>query len=165
MRLYVCFFTDNLKFLRKRRQKALPPGIAGAEAVRTGTGKLKFDVSVLTARQDYEKSFFPKENTLESSERRMVFPHHEESNDYPSENRILKSLSDLRDSDVKTFSRKSPQFFPEVYNRLISKLVLYNNILYYKNALLQNVFQESKDDNVHVLHFTSTSRNFQFPDY
>ncbi|XP_020280252.1 uncharacterized protein LOC109852987 [Pseudomyrmex gracilis] len=131
---------DNLKFLRERRQKALPPGIAGAEADRTGTGKLKFDVSVLTARQDYEKSFFPKENTLESSERQMVFPHHEESNDYPSENRIPKSLSDLRDSDAKTFSQKSPRFFPE----------------------------ESKDDNVHVLRFTSelsTSRNFRFPDY
>lgn len=105
--------TDNSEFLRERKRKAPPPGIAGAEADRTGTGKLKFDVLVLTARQDYGKSFFPRENTLENSGR-VVFPDHEESSDRPLKNRILKSLSDLRDANVNTFSQDSPLVFPQV---------------------------------------------------
>ncbi|XP_011876301.1 PREDICTED: uncharacterized protein LOC105566703 [Vollenhovia emeryi] len=101
---------DNSEFLRERRWKAPPPGIAGAEADRTGTGKLKFDI--LTARQDYGKSFFPRENTSENSGR-VVFPDHEEPSDRPLKNRILKSLSDLRDPDVNTFSQDSSLVFPQ----------------------------------------------------
>ncbi|EZA51757.1 hypothetical protein X777_09514 [Ooceraea biroi] len=100
----------NSRFVRGRRRKALPPGIAGAEADRTGTGELKFDIPVLITRQDYGRSFFPKENILESSGQ-VVFPDHEKANDHPSENRIPKTLSDLRDSDANIFSRDSPPFF------------------------------------------------------
>ncbi|XP_071643215.1 uncharacterized protein [Temnothorax longispinosus] len=131
---------DNSEFLRERKRKAPPPGIAGDEADRTGTGKLKFDIPVLTAHQDYGKSFFPRENTLENSGR-VVFPIHEESDDRPLKNRILKSLSDLRDSDVNTFSQDSALVFP----------------------------QESEDQGVRVLRFIpespdSTSHSaFRFP--
>ncbi|KAH0955482.1 hypothetical protein HN011_009753 [Eciton burchellii] len=100
----------NSGFVSGRRRKAPPPGIAGAEADRTGTGQLKFDIPVLIMRQDYGRSFlFPKENILESTER-VVFPSHEEANDHSSENRIPKSQPDLRDSDANT----SPPFFPGI---------------------------------------------------
>ncbi|XP_025075587.1 uncharacterized protein LOC105432973 isoform X2 [Pogonomyrmex barbatus] len=131
---------DNPEFLGERQWKAPPPGIAGAETDRTGTGKLKFDNPVLTTRQDYEKKFFPRENTLESSGR-VVFLDYEESSGRPLKNRISKSLSDLRDPDVTTFSRDSPLVFP----------------------------QESEDQGVRILHFTSESSNsiphnaFRFP--
>ncbi|KAL0120771.1 hypothetical protein PUN28_008453 [Cardiocondyla obscurior] len=85
----------NSEFLRERKRKALPPGIAGAEADRTGTGKLKFDISVLTSRQDYGKSFFPRESTLDLG--RVIFPDNEELSDRPLNNRVVKSLSNLRD--------------------------------------------------------------------
>lgn len=113
------FSTDNSEFLGERKRKAPPPGIAGAEADRTGTGKLRFDIPVLNARQDYGKSFFPRENTSENSGR-VVFPDHEESSDF-LKNRVPKSLSDLRDSDVNTFSQDSPLVFPQV------KLCLFRN--------------------------------------
>ncbi|KAL6265322.1 hypothetical protein P5V15_002115 [Pogonomyrmex californicus] len=131
---------DNPEFLGERQWKAPPPGIAGAEADRTGTGKLKFDNPILTTRQDYEKKFFPRENTLESSGR-VVFLDYEESSGRPLKNRISKSLSDLRDPDVTTFSRDSPLVFP----------------------------QESEDQGVRILHFTSEASNsiphnaFRFP--
>jgi len=107
------FSTDSSKFLGERKQKAPPPGIVGAETDRTGTGKLKFDIPALTACQDYERSFFPTENTLENSGR-VIFPDHEELNDRPLKNKIPKFLLDLRDSDVNTFSQNSPLVFPQV---------------------------------------------------
>lgn len=107
------FSTDNSEFLGESKRKAPPPGIAGAEADRTGTGKLKFDISVLTASQEYGKSFFPRENILKNSGR-VIFPDHEESGDRPLKNRIPKSLLDLQDSDVNTFSQDFRLVFPQV---------------------------------------------------
>lgn len=135
--------TDNSEFLRERKRKAPPPGIAGAEADRTGTGKLKFDVLVLTARQDYGKSFFPRENTLENSGR-VVFPDHEESSDRPLKNRILKSLSDL-DADVNTFSQDFPLVFPQVklYFFAIKKIneykIMKDRIQFNKNKIVNKI--------------------------
>ncbi|XP_028049429.2 uncharacterized protein LOC105830232 isoform X2 [Monomorium pharaonis] len=103
---------DNSEFHGERKRKAPPPGIAGVQADRTGTGKLKFDSPILTARQDYGKSFFPRENTLENSGR-VVFPDQEESSDRLLKNRISKSLSDLKESDVNTFSQESSLIFPQ----------------------------------------------------
>ncbi|KYN15368.1 PREDICTED: uncharacterized protein LOC108764979 [Trachymyrmex cornetzi] len=131
--------TDNSELREERRWNAPPPNIARAEADRTGTGKLKFDFPVLT-NQNRGKSFFPRENTLENSGR-VVFPDYEGSSGRPLKNRISKSLSDLRDFDVNTFSRDSPLVFP----------------------------QESKAQVVHVLRFIpespdSISHNtFRFP--
>ncbi|XP_012222290.1 uncharacterized protein [Linepithema humile] len=85
----------NSEILGERKLKAPPPGIARAEADRTGTGELKFDVPISTAHQEHGRSFFPEENTLKSSGQ-VVFPDHDGSDDHPSENRISKSLSDCK---------------------------------------------------------------------
>lgn len=103
----------DTKFLGGGKWKAPPPGYAGAEADRTGTGELKFDIPVLSARRDYGSSFFPKENTPEISGR-VVFPIHEESDDHSSGNRIPKSLSELQNFDVSTYPHDPPPFFPRV---------------------------------------------------
>jgi len=116
------FSTDSSKFLGERKRKDPPPGIVEAETDRTGTGKLKFDIPILTARQVYERSFFPTENTLENSGQ-MVFPDHEELSDRPLKNKIPKSLSGLRDSDVNTFSQNSPLVFPQVKSYLFRKSI------------------------------------------
>ncbi|KAL6444537.1 hypothetical protein ACFW04_001986 [Cataglyphis niger] len=104
----------KLDFLDEKRQKGLPPGIAGAEADRTGTGKLKFGNTVLTA-QDYGKNFFSKDNTLESSGR-VVFLEREESfgdENRLSENKFPEFLLHLQSSDTNTFSQDSIPFFPQ----------------------------------------------------
>ncbi|XP_029662261.1 uncharacterized protein LOC115234961 [Formica exsecta] len=105
----------KLDFLGEKRQKGLPPGIAGAEADRTGTGKLKFGSTVLTAH-DYGKNFFSKDNTLESTGR-VVFSKHEESfgdeNDRLLENKFSEFLSHLQSSDANTFSQDPIPFFPQ----------------------------------------------------
>jgi len=116
------FSTDSSKILGERKRKAPPPGIVGAETDRTGTGKLKFDIPVLSARQDYERSFFPTENTLENSGR-VIFSDHEELSDRPLKNKIPKSLSDLRDFNVNTFSQNSPLVFPQVKLYLFRKSI------------------------------------------
>jgi len=109
---HIRFLTDNSELREERRWNAPSLNIAGAEADRTGTGKLKYDFPVLT-NQDRGKSFFPRENTLENSGR-VVFPDYEESSGRPLKSRISKSLSDLRDFHVNTFSRDSPLVFPQV---------------------------------------------------
>ncbi|CAL1674910.1 unnamed protein product [Lasius platythorax] len=107
----------KLESFGEKRQKALPPGTAGAKADRTGTGKLKFDITVSTTSQDDGKNFFSKDNTLESSlSSRVVFSDHEKSlgeNDRPSENRILGFLTNLQSSDVNKFSQNPIPFFPQ----------------------------------------------------
>ncbi|EFN84548.1 hypothetical protein EAI_07373 [Harpegnathos saltator] len=104
----------NSKFLRGRKRKALPPGYAGAVADRTGTGKLKFDIPVLSAQRDYGKSSFRKEN-ISGSSRRVVFPLHEEPYDRPAGIRIPESSSGYESTDVEaSTSRNSPPFvFPQ----------------------------------------------------
>ncbi|XP_018050349.1 PREDICTED: uncharacterized protein LOC108688559 [Atta colombica] len=128
---------DNSELSEEKRRNAPLPNIAG-EADRTGTDKLKFDFPVLT-NQNRGKSFFPRENTLENSGR-VVFPDYEDSSGRLLKNRISKSLSDLRDFDVNTFSRDPLLVFP----------------------------QESKAQAVHVLRFSESPdsiphNTFQFP--
>lgn len=98
----------------EKRQKALSPGIEGAEADRTGTGKLNFDI-ILTVK-DYGKNSFSKDNTLEGSGQVVFFEHgsFRDGNDHhSSENRFSKFLSDLQSSD--TFFPQDPvPFFPQV---------------------------------------------------
>ncbi|KYM96427.1 hypothetical protein ALC62_12933 [Cyphomyrmex costatus] len=100
---------DNSEFSGERRWNTPPLSTVGAD--RTGTGKLKFDIPVST-NQNRGKSFFPGENMLENSGR-VVFPDYEDSSDRPLKSRISKSLSDIRDSDVNTFSRDTPLIFPQ----------------------------------------------------
>ncbi|XP_072755836.1 uncharacterized protein [Anoplolepis gracilipes] len=128
------------KSFGERKQKALPPGIAAAEADRTG--KLNFGITILT--ENYKKNFFPSDNTLESS-RRVIFSNREEpvenENDRPSENTFPEFLPNLRSSDANLFLQNPIPFFP----------------------------QESEEQGVRVLRFTSelldsTSRGaFRFP--
>ncbi|XP_025270620.1 uncharacterized protein LOC112639777 [Camponotus floridanus] len=123
-----------------RGRKALPPGIVGAEADRTGTGKLNLDI--ISTAQDYGKNFFSKDNTLEGSGQ-VVFLNEEslkDGNDHRSSgNRFSEFLTDLQSSNM--FSQDPIPFFP----------------------------QESKEQGVRILRFTpevsdSTSHGtFRFP--
>ncbi|XP_032673618.1 uncharacterized protein LOC116845252 [Odontomachus brunneus] len=100
----------NSKFLRGKKRKALSPGYASAAADRIGTGKLKFDVPVLSAQRDYGESFFQKEY-ISGSSGRVVFPAHEEPNDRSSGNRNPKSSPGHESIDASESSRISPPFF------------------------------------------------------
>lgn len=96
----------------EKRRKALPR-IVGANADRTGRGKLNFEI-ILTA-QDYGKNFFSKDNMLKSSGQ-VVFSEQEESlrnhDHHSSENTSPEFLSDIQNSD--TFSQDPIPFFPQV---------------------------------------------------
>jgi len=138
---HIHFLTDNSELSEERRRNAPLLNIAG-EADRTGTDKLKFDFPVLT-NQNRGKSFFPRENTLENSGR-VVFPDYEDSSGHSLKNRISKSLSDLRDFDVNTFSRDSSLVFPQVIKLYFFIMSTIRKINESKTIKDKNIMKNSK---------------------